>query len=176
MKPKLIGFFFFIKYRNFLRKWYRNFTVIWQQWFLVFFLNKSFLHYFFFLTVINVCVYKCPVNWRPIIKKISENLRFFFFMSINISIFLKDGTHSSLPLVFSPAQVYFVYVFWENNCLRTSNPKFFFYILFINLMQATGPLKILTVHSNTLKLAHTKLCVCICSSQKDSKIWVLNSL
>ena len=133
---------------------------------------------FFSLTVINVCVYKCPVNWRPIIKKISENLWFFFNVNkyFYFLFFLKDGTHSSLPLVFSPAQVYFVYVFWENNCLRTSNPKFFFYILFINLMQATGPLKILTVHSNTLKLAHTKLCVCICSSQKDSKIWVLNSL
>ena len=133
---------------------------------------------FFSLTVINVCVYKCQVKWRPIIKKISENLWFFFNVNkyFYFLFFLKDGTHSSLPLVFSPAQVYFVYVFWENNCLRTSNPKFFFDILFINLMQATRPLKILTVHSNTLKLAHTKLCVCICSSQKDSKIWVLNSL
>ena len=129
---------------------------------------------FFSLTVINVCVYKCPVNWRPIIKKISENLRFFFY--VNKYFYFLEGWHTlfTSPCVQSSPGIFCI--FWEKNCLRTSNPKFFFDILFINLMQATRPLKILTVHSNTLKLAHTKLCVCICSSQKDSKIWVLNSL
>ena len=131
---------------------------------------------FFSLTVINVCVYKCPVNWRPIIKKISENLWFFFNVNkyFYFLFFLKDGTHSSLPLVFSPAQVYFVYfekkIVWGPQIQNSSLT----YCLLI-WCRPQGLWKF-WLYSNTLKLAHTKLCVCICSSQKDRKIWVLNSL